>query len=101
MYHRGRISLEKIVEKTAHNPAVLFQTKDRGYIREGYKADLVLVDLNAPRAVKKEKIFYKCGWSHFEGTTLKSRATHTIVNGDMLYENSNSNKKGNAERQTL
>lgn len=98
MYHRGRISLEKIVEKTAHNPAILFQIKDRGYIREGYKADLVLVDLNAPWSVKKENIFYKCGWSPFEGTTFKSRITHTFVNGDLVYENFKFNKKGKAER---
>ena len=101
MHHRGRISLEKIVEKTAHNPAILFQIKDRGYIREGYKADLVLVDLNAPWAVKKENIFYKCGWSPFEGTTFRSRVTHTIVNGDLVYENFKFNKKGKAERLTF
>ena len=98
MYHRGKISLAKIVEKTAHNPAVLFQIKERGFIREGYKADLVLVDLNAPWAVKKENIFYKCGWSPFEGTTFKSRITHTIVNDNLVYENFKFNKKGSAER---
>lgn len=98
MHRRGRISMEKIVQKTAHNPAILFQIKDRGYIREGYKADLVLVDLNAPWAVKKENIFYKCGWSPFEGTTFRSRVTHTLVNGDLVYEMFKFNKKGKAER---
>src|SRR5699024_6641801 len=98
MYHSGKISLEKIVEKTAHNPAILFQIKDRGFIREGYKADLVLVDLNSPWTVKKENIFYKCGWSPFEGTTFKSRITHTIVNGNIVYEKFNFTQKGNAER---
>ena len=98
MHRRGRISMEKIVEKTAHNPAILFQIKDRGYIREGYKADLVLVDLNAPWAVKKENIFYKCGWSPFEGTTFRSRVTHTLVNGELVYEMFKFNKKGKAER---
>lgn len=98
MYHKGKISLEKIVEKTAHNPSILFQIKDRGYIREGYKADLVLVDLNAPWTVKKENIFYKCGWSPFEGTTFKSRITHTIVNGDVVYEKFNFTQRGKVER---
>lgn len=98
MYHRGKISLEKIVEKTSHNPAILFEIKDRGYIREGYKADVVLVDLNAPWTVKKENIFYKCGWSPFEGTTFKSRITHTIVNGELVYEKFKFNQKGKAER---
>jgi len=101
MHRRGRISMEKIVEKTAHNPAILFQIKDRGYIREGYKADLVLVDLNAPWAVKKENIFYKCGWSPFEGTTFRSRVTHTLVNGELVYEMFKFNKKGKAERLTF
>lgn len=86
-YHQGRISLEKIVEKMCHNPAVLFQVEGRGYIKEGYKADLVLVDLNAPWTVQKENILYKCGWSPFEGTTFKSRITHTFVNGRLAYKN--------------
>ncbi len=87
MHHRGQISLEKIVEKMCHNPAILFQIKDRGYIREGYKADLVLVDLNAPWAVQPDNILYKCGWSPFEGVTFKSRVTHTFVNGNLVYRN--------------
>ena len=87
MYHQEKISLEKIVEKMCHNPAILFQIKDRGFIREGYKADLVLVDLNAPWAVQPSNILYKCGWSPFEGTTFKSRVTHTFVNGNLVYKN--------------
>lgn len=87
MHHQGKISLEKIVEKACHNPAILFQIKDRGFIREGYKADLVLVDLNAPWAVQPSNILYKCGWSPFEGTTFKSRVTHTFVNGNLVYRN--------------
>lgn len=86
-YHQGKISLEKIVEKMCHNPAILFQVEKRGYIRKGYKADLVLVDLNAPWTVKKDNILYKCGWSPFEGTTFKSRITHTFVNGRLAYKN--------------
>ena len=87
MYHKGKISIEKIVEKMCHNPAILFDVKDRGYIKEGYYADLVLVDLNSPWTVKKENILYKCGWSPFEGATFKSRITHTILNGELVYHN--------------
>ena len=101
MYHKGKISLEKIVEKTAHNPAILFQIKERGYIRKGYKADLVLVDLNSPWTVKKENLLYKCGWSPFEGTIFKSRVTHTLVNGVVVYENSKFPNKSNPERLTF
>lgn len=101
LHHRGKISLEKIVEKMAHNPAILFQIKERGYIRKGYKADLVLVDLNSPWMVKKENILYKCAWSPFEGTTFKSRVTHTLVNGVLVYENFKFPSKGKAERLTF
>ena len=101
MYHKGKISLEKIVEKTAHNPAILFQIKERGYIRKGYKADLVLVDLNSPWTVKKENLLYKCGWSPFEGTIFKSRVTHTLVNGIVVYENSKFPNKSIPERLTF
>ncbi|WP_053976938.1 dihydroorotase [Mangrovimonas xylaniphaga] len=86
-YHREKISLEKIAEKMCHNPAILFQIEKRGYIREGYFADLVIVDINSPWSVKKENILYKCGWSPFEGTTFKSRITHTFVNGSLVYNN--------------
>lgn len=101
MYHKGKISLEKIVEKTAHNPAILFQINERGYIRKGYKADLVLVDINSPWTVKKENLLYKCGWSPFEGTTFRSRVTHTLVNGVVVYENSKFSGKKSAERLTF
>ena len=87
MYHQEKISLEKIVEKMCHNPAILFQIEKRGFIREGYKADLVLVDLNSPWAVQPNNILYKCGWSPFEGVTFKSRITHTFVNGKLVYKN--------------
>ncbi|WP_081210782.1 dihydroorotase [Salegentibacter sediminis] len=87
LHHQGKISLEKIVEKFCHNPAILYQIKDRGFIREGYKADLVLVDLNSPWAVQPDNIVYKCGWSPFEGVTFKSRVTHTFVNGKLVYKN--------------
>ncbi len=87
MYHQGKISIEKIVEKMCHNPAILFQIEKRGFIKEGFFADLVFVDLNNPWTVKKDNILYKCGWSPFEGTTFKSRITHTFVNGSLAYKN--------------
>ena len=87
-YHQNKISLEKIVEKMCHNPAILFQIEKRGFIKEGYFADLVIVDANNPWTVKKENILYKCGWSPFENTTFKSRITHTFVNGSLVYKNS-------------
>jgi len=101
MYHKGKISLEKIVEKTAHNPAILFQIKERGYVRKGYKADLVLVDMNSPWTVTKDNILYKCGWSPFEGTTFTSRVTHTFVNGVLSYANFKFPNKPQAERITF
>ncbi|ROI13330.1 dihydroorotase [Epilithonimonas hominis] len=86
-FKNGKISLERIVEKMAHNPAILFRIEKRGFIREGYKADLVLVDLNQNWTVKKENILYKCGWSPLEGTEFHSKVTHTFVNGNLVYEN--------------
>ncbi|MEL6917733.1 MAG: dihydroorotase, partial [Bacteroidota bacterium] len=80
-YHAGRISLEKIVEKMCHNPAKLFQIKKRGFLREGYFADLVAVNLNDSWQVNKNNIFYKCGWSPFEGVAFRSRISHTFING--------------------
>ncbi len=87
-YHKlGRISLEKIVEKMSHAVARCFQIENRGYIREGYFADLVLVDLNSPSTVSKENILYKCGWSPLEGFTFPATITNTFVNGHLVYEN--------------
>lgn len=84
---QGKISIEKVVEKMAHAPAICFQIKDRGYIREGYYADLVLVDLKKEYTVSKENILYRCGWSPMEGMTLPASITHTFVNGNIVYEN--------------
>ncbi|GJQ07594.1 dihydroorotase [Capnocytophaga cynodegmi] len=84
---KGKISIEKIVEKMCHNPAILFEIKERGFIREGYYADLVLVDLNNPWQVSKENILYKCGWSPFEGNIFHSKIIATFVGGNLVYEN--------------
>lgn len=87
LYHEGKLSLEQIVEKTAHHTATCFQVSSRGYLREGYWADLVLVDLNKPYTVKKENILSKCAWSPFENHTFKSSITHTLVSGNIVFEN--------------
>ncbi|HEU5290629.1 MAG TPA: dihydroorotase [Cyclobacteriaceae bacterium] len=86
-YHRKQVELPWIVQKMAHNPAILFQIEKRGYIREGYFADLSLVDLAKPWIVKKENILAKCKWSPFEGTTFRSAISHTIVSGHLAFEN--------------
>ena len=101
MHRKGYITVEKLVEKVAHNPAILFEIKERGYIREGYKADLVLINPNAPWTVTKENIAYKCGWSPFEGTTFRARVTHTFVNGHLAYENGKIAKTTKGERLTF
>jgi dihydroorotase len=85
-YRQGKISLEKIVEKMCHNPAVIFKIDRRGYIKENYYADLVLVDLNKSTQVEKDNILYKCKWSPFEGTTFHSAITHTFVNGNLVFD---------------
>jgi dihydroorotase len=85
-YLQGRISLEKIVEKMCHAPAICFQVRNRGFIRPGYFADLVLVDINTTFTVNGANILYKCGWSPFEGNTFNSTITHTFVNGNLVYE---------------
>jgi len=97
-FKNGKISLEKIVEKMAHNPAILFRIEKRGFIREGYKADLVLVDLNQNWTVEKENILYKCGWSPLKGTEFHSKVTHTFVNGNLVYENGKINEQKFGER---
>ncbi|HMW95488.1 MAG TPA: amidohydrolase family protein, partial [Chitinophagales bacterium] len=86
-YHQGKISLEKIVEKMCHAPAICFNVENRGFLREGYHADIAIVDINAPYTIRAENILYKCGWSPLEGKTLKGKVTHTFVNGHLVYQN--------------
>lgn len=86
-HHQGKISVEKIVEKMAHNPAKIFKIEKRGFIKVGFYADLVIINPAKPWNVMKENILYKCGWSPFEGTNFKSRISHTFVNGQLVYEN--------------
>jgi len=86
-YKNGLISLEKIIEKMCHNPAILYRIEKRGFIREGFYADLTLIDLNSNWTVAKENILYKCGWSPLEGTTFQTKVIGTFVNGNFVYNN--------------
>ena len=97
-YKEGIITLEKIAQKMSHAVADCFQIKDRGYIREGYFADLVIADLSATTRVTKNNVLYKCGWSPFEGKTFPAAITHTMVNGNVVYENGSVNESYRGKR---
>jgi dihydroorotase len=97
----GVIPIEKAVEKMSHNPAKLFQIEKRGFVKEGYFADLVLIDDNKPQTVSKDNILYKCGWSPFEGTTFSSTITHTFVNGNLIYNEGIFNDTTKGKRLTF
>lgn len=98
-YHqKGKISLEKIVEKMCHNPAILFQIEKRGFVKVGYKADLVLVSLEEEYAVSKDNIYSKCGWSPLESTVFRNKVTQTFVNGNLVFDNGTFHSGKFAER---
>jgi dihydroorotase len=99
-YEKGLISLERIVEKMCHNPAILFQVEKRGYLREGYFADIVIVD-KKDWEVTESNILYKCGWSPFEGTSFQYKVNTTLVNGNVVYENDQVVEAGNGMRLTF
>jgi len=101
MYHQGKISLEQIAEKMAHNVATCFQIEKRGFIREGYWADMTLVDLNSSWGVNRSNILYKCGWSPFEGTTFQSKIIHTIVSGNVAYNNGKLTENQHGKRMSF
>ncbi|SKB74559.1 dihydroorotase [Parapedobacter luteus] len=98
MYHAGKLTLEQLVQKTAHNTATCFRIDRRGFIREGYWADLVLVNLHEPHTVNKENILSKCGWSPFEGHTFQSTITHTLVSGNLVYDRGALQENSNGQR---
>jgi dihydroorotase len=100
-YKQGLISLEKIAEKMCHNPAILYRIEKRGFIREGYFADLCIVDLNAAWTVSKENVLSKCGWSPLEGTTFQTKVTHTFVNGNLVYDNGQFNESVKGQALTV
>ena len=87
LYHKGVFSLTKVIEKMCHNPAILFDVHKRGYIRKGYYADIVLVDMKNQEVVVREDVLYKCGWSPMEGELFHSRVVSTFVNGNMVFHN--------------
>jgi len=97
----GVISIEKLVEKMSHNPAKLFQIEKRGFIKEGYYADLVIIVANQSQTVSKENLLYKCGWSPFEGTTFSSTITHTFINGNLIYNRGIFNDEIKGQRITF
>ena len=98
---QDKINLEKVVEKMCHNPAICFNIEKRGFIRENYFADLVLVNLNSPWKVDKNNILYKCGWSPFEGEKFHSKITHTFINGHLIYQNGVFDEKHKGKRLTF
>ncbi len=97
-YRMGKISLEKVVEKMCHAPAICFQVEKRGFIREGYHGDFVIIDPELKTAVDKTTILYKCGWTPFEGHVFESRVTHTFVNGNLVYQNGKFDEKIKGQR---
>lgn len=97
----GKISVEKVVEKMSHAPAICFQIEKRGYIREGYWADMVLVDMNSNTTVSKDNLLYKCGWSPLEGHDFPAEIRYTLVNGEIAYENGRVNDSVRGKRLTF
>ena len=98
MYHNNSLDLETIVTKTSHNPSILFEIKDRGFIREGYYADLVLFNLNSPWKVSNSILYSKCNWTPFKKEAFKSKVIHTIVSGNHVFDNGIINKNPNSKR---
>lgn len=96
--NQGKLTMEKMVTKMCHNPAILFQVEKRGFIREGYHADLVLIEPARPWKVEKSNLLYKCGWSPLEGHTFRSRVSHTFVNGNLVYEKGRFNESQKGQR---
>ncbi|MGD0582926.1 MAG: dihydroorotase [Bacteroidales bacterium] len=98
LYHKRLITMERIIEKMCHNPSIIFRIKERGFIREGYRADISIVDPDSPWTVKRDNLLYKCGWSPFEGETLRSKVKYTIINGTVVYDNGVLNDNYRGER---
>ncbi len=100
-YHKGKISLEKIVEKMCHAPAQCFKISERGYLREGYFADIAIVDIESPYTVHKDNLLYKCGWSPLEGQSLRGKVKQTFVSGELMYDNGLFDEKSKGKRITF
>ena len=95
------LSIEKVVELLSHNPATLFRINKRGYIREGYYADLVLIDPKKEQTISNENVYYKCGWTAYEGMKLSCSVTHTFVNGELVYHNGSFKEDYRGKRLTF
>jgi dihydroorotase len=98
---RNKLPLTSLVTLMCHNPATLYQIDRRGFIREGYNADLVLLDNNVNDLITNEKVFYKCGWTPYDGTSIRTQVTHTFVNGNLVYENGLFHEENRGERLTF
>jgi len=96
--HQGKISIEKIIEKMSHNVAEIYRMKERGYIREGYYADLVLIDLHNTWKVTPANTIYKCNWTPFESQSFKSKIAKTFVNGNLVYDYGQFNENSQGKR---
>lgn len=101
MHHQGRLGLPRLVKMMSHNPAIAFNIERRGFIDEGYYADLVLVDMGRPWEVSKHNLLYKCGWSPFEGQVFSSMVTHTFVSGHLAYDNGSLDESRMGKRLTF
>ena len=99
--HKKKMSIEKVIEKMCHAPAICFQVEKRGFIREGYYADLAIINMNSPWVVEKSNLHYKCRWSPLEGKEFNSKVTHTFVNGHLVYKNGEFNENVKGKRLTF
>jgi len=94
----NKLSIAALVTLMCHNPALLYRIDRRGFVREGYHADLAIVDVNANELITNEKVYYKCGWTPYDGTTVHTKVTHTFVNGTLVYENGIFHEESRGER---
>jgi dihydroorotase len=99
--NKGIMTIEKVVELLSHNPAILFRINKRGFIREGYYADLVLINPKTEQIIRNENVHYKCGWTAYEGMKLHCSVTHTFVNGELVYNNGNFKEDYRGKRLTF
>lgn len=97
-FQRNKLSIAALVTLMCHNPALLYRIDRRGFVREGYHADLAIVDVNANELITNEKVYYKCGWTPYDGTTVHTKVTHTFVNGTLVYENGIFHEESRGER---
>ena len=97
-FKRNGLTLADLVTLMCHNPATLYHIKRRGFIREGYFADLAIVDMAANELISNENIFYKCGWTPYDGMATHTKVTHTFVNGNLVFENGRINEESRGER---